>query len=80
MPTSNGPSQPNASCPYFAQFRPRGRDYTYCLCEALDEEPYIPCQTELADLCQGDFARCPRFQVARRREAARAKDADQRAA
>jgi hypothetical protein len=69
VPTSNGPSQRSA-CPYLAQFRPRGREHTYELCEATGEAPLVPSRTELEELCRGDHERCPHFMAARRREAA----------
>jgi hypothetical protein len=67
VPSENGPFLAS-SCPYFARFCPRGRDHTYDLCAACGEEPFVPSRTELADLCHGDFTRCPRFQSTRRRE------------
>lgn len=50
------------------RFRPLGREHLYELCEATGEEPLIPSQSELVDLCRGAFTRCVHFRAARIRE------------
>ncbi len=65
MPGSNVTN----GCPYLARYRPSGREHTYDLCEATGEAPLIPTQSELAELCHGEFPRCPHFQAARGLEA-----------
>lgn len=80
MPPANGPFQPQ-TCPYFARFRPSGREHTYDLCAATGEEPLNPSQAELTELCHGQFEQCPHFRAAQAREAAtRYDEPNQRAA
>jgi hypothetical protein len=80
VPSENGTFLASSCCPYFARFCPQGRDHTYDLCEAAGTEPFVPSQSELSELCHGEFSRCPRFQFARQRETDDAHRPDRRAA
>ncbi len=75
----NDPSR-RPVCPYAERFRPSGRDHVYDLCHATGEGLLVPSQSELADLCHGDFATCERFRATRFREHLESVESDRTAA